>query len=457
MVRAYWILLASVLLFIPCASLADELNLKLEYAPAPVDNPLKGLVPYQGDVRARFPHSLEFNYVPYSDIVKGYDEFNWGPLESMLDDIASRGHQAVIRIFLEYPGRESAIPRFLIADGLKVTKWQLDDGSRNYVETPDYENKNLRSSLTTFIRAFGKKYDGDPRLGFITAGLLGHWGEWHTHPRADLFASKTVQQEVMAAYESSFKATHVLLRYPAGNNDAIARNDDRDFGYHDDSFAWSTLDTGKRADSWFYMTKLRRAGAGAETKWKERVIGGEIRPEAWGSVFDENPRDKRIQNMRLCIEDTHVTWLMDSGMFEKQQSADRIRRAEESVRQMGYELYASAVKVGKVTDQHVSISLNVENRGVAPFYYNWQPEWGLLKDNEPARVFPASGKLTEVLPDTVGVEWSDHLDLRGITSGTYDFAVRVANPLKSGKPVRFANKSQDPVSGWLILGEIDVP
>ena len=41
----------------------------LEYAPAPVDNPLKGLVPYEADVRTLFPHSLEFNYLAYSAMV----------------------------------------------------------------------------------------------------------------------------------------------------------------------------------------------------------------------------------------------------------------------------------------------------------------------------------------------------------------------------------------------------
>lgn len=42
---------------------------------------------------------------------------------------------------------------------------------------PDYENKTFRQSMKNFIEDFGKKYDGDGRLGFITLGLLGFWGE----------------------------------------------------------------------------------------------------------------------------------------------------------------------------------------------------------------------------------------------------------------------------------------
>jgi hypothetical protein len=128
----------------------------LEYAQAPVDNPLKGLVPYQADERMMFPHTLEFNYLPYSALVKGYDEFDWQPLEKLLDDIASRGHQAVFRIVLEYPDKKEVIPDFLVKDGLKVTRWVYTENKPPApIETPDYEDKNLRRSLKSFIAALG--------------------------------------------------------------------------------------------------------------------------------------------------------------------------------------------------------------------------------------------------------------------------------------------------------------
>ena len=247
--------------------IAGESRQPLEYCPAPVDNPLKGLVPYQADVRDKFPHSLEFNYLPYSALVKGYDDFDWNPLEKMLDNIASRGHQAVFRIYLEYPKKTGAIPDFLIQDGLKIHKY-VNTNTKPLPpaqeETPDYENKNLQRSMKNFIAALGQKYDGDPRIGFVTAGLLGAWGEWHNYPRDDLFASKTVQLEVVEAYEAAFKVTPVLLRYPAGKEDhQHAQNSDRKFGYHDDSFAWATLHTGRKGDEWFYMTALKAAIATA--------------------------------------------------------------------------------------------------------------------------------------------------------------------------------------------------
>jgi hypothetical protein len=433
------------LLLALCAG-ADPVRAPLEYAPAPVDNPLKGLVPYEADVRDKFPHSLEFNYLPLSALQTGYDEFDWKPLERMLDGIAA----------LEYPGKKNVIPAFLLKDGLKVHKY-LNTNTQPLppaeVETPDYEDKNLRRALKSFVAALGKKYDGDPRLGFITAGLLGTWGEWHTYPKSELFASKAVQTEVLDAYEAAFKVTPVLLRYPAGAKDPHkAPTATRKFGYHDDSFAWATLHTGKKGDEWFYLTALKAAGPAAEARWKTHPIGGEIRPEAWGKVFDENPGDKQVQNFRRCVEETHATWLMDSGMFEKKQAAARVKRAEDEVRRMGYEFHAPGVTLGTAGGK-LSVKLEVENRGVAPFYYDWKPEFALIADKKVVKSFAGTGKLTGLLPGDKPRVWAEEFDATGVPTGTYTVAVRVPNPLPKGNALRFANATQDrDVPGWLSLG-----
>ncbi len=445
----------ALLLGLFCGAEAPPLR-TLEYSPGPADNPLKGLVPYAGTHAGKFPHSMEFNYLPFSALVVGPQRHDWRALEKLLDDIASRRHQAVVRIYLEYPGKKNVIPEFLVAGGLKVHKYRYTETQPEPpapIETPDYANPALRKELQAFVAAFGAKYDGDPRLAYVTAGLLGTWGEWHTYPRTELFAKKDVQAEVMDAYAAAFRKTPVLLRYPAGDRDeAHAANAERPFGYHDDSFAWATLDTGRHQDDWFFVPALKAAGPAALAKWQTQPIGGEIRPEAWGKVFDEKPpTDKRIQNFRRCVDETHATWQMDSGMFNKPQSAARIKNGIAEVRRMGYDLHVAKAGVAR-EGAGVRIAVELENRGVAPLYYDWPLEYGALDAaGKLLKTFPAAGKAAGLLPGAPARTWTD--TVAEIPANATQLALRVKNPLPTGLPVRFANREQDAVApGWLVLG-----
>jgi hypothetical protein len=434
------------------AESADSATVELEYKPAPVNNPLKGLVPYAGDRSKWFPHSMEFSYLPLSALVKDDGIHDWQPLETLLNDIASRGHQAVFRIYLEYPGKTDVVPPYLVEGGLEMHRWKDED--KKWVETPDYANAQLRECLSDLVVELGRRYDGDPRIGFITAGLLGTWGEWHTYPREDLFAKRDVQAEVMEAYEAAFEKTPILLRYPAGNDHwQIANNAERPFGYHDDSFAWATLHTGKKKDEWFYMTEL--ANAGALDKWKTQPIGGEIRPEAWGQVFDEHPKNKRIQDFAECVKVTHASWLMDSGLFEKKTYSDaRAARAKALVCKMGYEFHVSKLRWA-MADDAILVRTTIENRGVAPFYHAWPIEIAVLsRTGDILSTARNHQTLKGILPGRP-TEWTHAV--MPARDGTV-LALRIDNPLKNGVPLRFANTTQDQhAKGWLSLAVIRDP
>jgi hypothetical protein len=432
----------------------------LEYAPAPVDNPLKGLVPYADLQKDLFPHSMEFSYLPLSALVVGKNDHDWAPLEKLLAGIAGRGNQAVFRVYLEYPGRKDVIPKYLVEGGLKVHRY-LNTNTQplppKEVETPDYSDVNLRACLRSFVAALGGKYDGDARIGFITAGLLGTWGEWHTWPREDLWAGKPVQKEVMDAYEAAFKRTPVLLRYPAGEGeDDLAPNAARPFGYHDDSFAWATLDTGRKSDDWFYLARIKRSGKESRDKWKTWPIGGEVRPEAWGEVFDTRPKRKEIQDFETCVKETHATWLMDSGMFSnKTWSEERRRRAEGLVRKMGYEFHVPGVTVRR-DGASIDVAVEIENRGVAPFYYDWPARFVLLgADGKPVRTFPGKGTLRGLLPGDPARVWKERFDVAGVASGTYRLTLEIPNPMPGGRVLRLANREQGPEG--LVLAPVTRP
>jgi hypothetical protein len=421
----------------------------LDYAPAPPDNPLKGFAPYVGQARD-FPHSLEFWYLPLDKLMRGPDTYDWEPLEALLRQVGQRGCHLVLRVYLEFQGKPSGVPRFLLDGGLKVRCFDraeqplpgLDGAFR---AIPDYEDQRLRAALKAFIAALGRRYDGDPRLAFLTAGLLGNWGEWHDHPHNMLFASKAVQTEVMAAYEAAFTSTPVLLRYPAGERDgAYAPNHTRRLGYHDDSFGWATLPTGKPAESWFFVPRLTRAGEQAQARWRTQPIAGETRPELWPGLWDEPSSSPPGQGFRECVEATHATWLMDSSIARRLTPAQR-ERAIAGARRLGYEFWVATADLTPG-----ALALTVVNRGVAPFYADWPLELALLADGKLAATWRPGWKLTGLLPgETRRWEWREALPGRG------KLLVRVVSPLPGGKPLRFANAAQDrDLAGWLTVGEV---
>jgi hypothetical protein len=123
---------------------------------------------------------------------------------------------------------------------------------------------------------------------------------------------------------------------------------------------------------------------------------------------------------------------------------------------MGYEFHVLAVTVSPATNGTLAIKVELENRGVAPFYYDWPVEFGLLgTDGSVIKTFNGAGKLTGLLPGDTPRVWDEELALQGVKAGTYKLALRIPNPLPQGMPVRFANETQDQhASGWLTLTTI---
>lgn len=413
---------------------------ELSYRPAPVDNPLRGLVPFvSASGKDHFPHSMEFRYFSLRDLVSAPGRYDWSAVEETLREVSERGNQLIFRVFCEYPGKGLHVPGFLVEGGLKITEWKDHAGVTNH--TPDYSNPDLRELLVDFIGAMGEKFDGDPRIAFVTAGILGKWGEWHNHPREGLWAGKEVQLEVMAQLEESFRRTHVLLRYPVGEPSPLyAANAGRPFGYHDDSFAWATLETGKKKDNWYFETALKAAGA--DGNWRRFPVGGEIRPELWANSFTSRWHPE-AQDFNACVQRTHASWLMDSGLFDKRFPLDEERRqtALFEASHLGYELYVREAKWEKEY-----LYLTVDNLGVAPFYYNWSVELQVVDGTR--MNFNPEWDVRMVLPGKP-VVWQSRVPRAPA------YRVRVVNPMGGGKPLRFANEEQG--EEWLEIQMVKRP
>lgn len=420
----------------------------LEYRPGPNTNPLKGFMPFAKYYRApgyrpAFPHSLEWVYVPLNALMTGDETFTFEQgLEPILTAVQSRGHQVCLRVYLDYPAQPSGIPDFLRAQGLALRPYQVFGGGT----CPDYRNPRLIAALERFVQAFGARYDGDARIGFITAGLIGFWGEWHTYPYngvdepEDWMPTVADQERILEAYVTAFRHTHILVRYPLPASLGLS------LGYHDDSFAWSTIGS----DPWCFQRLLEAANR--TERWRTLPIGGELRPELQNGIWEESPPDE-AEDFAVAVQATHASWLINQGVFrpEFQPTGAAFARALAAHRQLGYELHVRTVGMA-AADRGLNLTLRLENRGVAPFYYDWPVQIGRVYPgaSHPDDVVEMPWRLRDVLPGPV-VTWAGRVPWDSAQS-RFRIVLRVANPMPEGVPFAFANREQDQdLPGWLTL------
>ncbi len=435
-----------------------------------------------------FPHGMEWFYVPLCNLMDGSDSFTFDSgLEPQLNSIAGRGHQAVFRVYLDYPGRFSGIPQFLLKDGLIVRSYTFFGNTPGMSLSPDYDDPRLVSALDNFIRAFGQRYDGDPRIGFITIGLIGFWGEWHTWPmdgstqetsllKAQLdpkeenwMPSDAVQLSILKAYDAAFDKTRLLIRYPMVKPASQDAEPGRripylsttlNIGYHDDSFAYETL-YGK---DWYFMGKMEWRGA--LDKWKTEPIGGELRPEVQLGIWMDPPRNN-IEDFSAAVDGSHASWLIAHAIFTSstmRPGSDIYERALAGARRLGYEFYVSAVRLyDAAPNLPFQMELRLQNTGVAPFYYNWPVQLGVLDASQKlVAVWDTPWRLDQVLPPAADpsrqyTEWQYAQPDHALRPGAYTLLLRVVNPLPNGYALKFANATQDQdVENWLTLGAFTV-
>ncbi|MFF3350862.1 DUF4832 domain-containing protein [Streptomyces sp. NPDC002779] len=458
---------------------------QLPYAPGPLDNPLKGFAVFQDQVGENpYPHSIEWVYLSLSEVIndpKNCRKLDFTLLEEHLDRAAAGGNQVAMRFYMNYPGGSGTHPENGLPPCLKDSVdmrwdefWKLDH--------PDYDNPKLMATLENFIDKLGRRYDGDPRLGYLTLGLIGLWGEWHTWPydtdTADGYPnympSLANQRKVIGWMDRAFDTTMVEARYPELADGAVKN---ADFGLHDDSFCFIeggkgvTLPESMGGAPWSQMAGVLRAGM--ENRWTTNSMGGEVRPEIQPRAFENWPTGNGadVDDMKACIELEHSTWKINHYGVNNYAHDDP--KVAEAVRLMGYELHATKAHFKTEARDRLDVGVTVENLGVAPFYYNWPVEIGLRdRTGRVVRTWETSWDLRKIQPLKIRAfpDWQTdetHLpfghpqyfqtgvDLNRVESGDYQVVMRVVNPLPTGKKLRFANAAQGE-DGWLSLGHVKV-
>eukprot|EP01084_Bolivina_argentea_P011574 21631_1 len=315
------------------------------------NNAFKGFVgSINWGIDSSFPISMEFHYIALTDVMTNLNSFTWETgLEPLLNATRDRNRHSIIRFYIDYPGKPTAVPQFLIDDGLQFDSYSDYGGG----QSPDYSDTNLKSALINFITALGNQYDGDKRIAVIQLGLLGFWGEWHTYPHESWEWDDLYANDIMNAWNNAFSDTQLNVRYPS--LDSIKYR----LGYHDDSFAYATFDISDTPLTWFFYSQLKNATA--TEKWTSNIIGGEIYPDLQSTIFESTYTVEQFaQKWELCVNITHSTYMLNSYAFEgtgyNENNGD-YNRALVAMRKLGYFIYLDYVTINILENNNVNMNV----------------------------------------------------------------------------------------------------
>lgn len=454
MKRVFYTLFFFILFFIPFTGCTSELfaqtgnnAISLSYSKYSSVNPLKGFCPYYASSYSDslIPFSLEWFYVPLKTLRDTGTSYDFSYIDTILTKISSRGHQAVFRVYIDYPGKGDEVPQFIKNQGIPLYTYTYQKTVNGIEQTltgcyPDFSDDRMISILTDFIKQFGAKYDGDNRVAFITCGLVGHWGEWHISKNKDANGNQigmpTAEQQALLfkTYAESFTHTKVMARYP--NSPGLP--DFSAIGFHDDSLTEDTINSLKTSD---FCTRM--ATAGLTDRWKTGVIGGEFRPENQEPFIDGTKYKDYYQDYDDCMNAVHLTWLLFSKAFDKSLTSAQKTMLWNASNAMGYDLTVTSASALCTASPNaagtLTASVTIENKGIAPFYYDWPVKLALLSGNTIIKEWTTDWKLTSV-ESGGSATFTGTYTLDGTAySGTYTLAVQVQNPLETGIELHFSN------------------
>ncbi len=394
---------------LPCTLVAAALWWAAVVASAAPAFPFKGIVLWPDEARDH-PEladaiSLEFSYVTPSSLVKdanpdGVPIIDWKPLEKLLDSVASRGHQAILRFRYAYPGEKlpefpgkrgaTGVPKYIKALPSYHETFSQNPGGDGPTYYPDWSHPALADFTMRFFRAFAERYDADPRLAFLEVGF-GHWGEYHTHGTevklGKNFPSKAFQKSFMEMLSGAMRETPWLVSIDAAQTKYSDLADNPglaalSFGLFDDSFMHEEheIAQGEGWNEHFW----RRFGP---DRWRRAPCGGEI------SYYDKrdqreflSPKGLYGVTWKQAAAKYHITFMIGNDSVTGKFATPK--RLLEAAAECGY-----AFRLADARTEGNALIAEIANDGVAPLYHNASP--AVETQNGEIR---AAGTLAGLLP-----------------------------------------------------------
>lgn len=376
-----WLLLSVV----SGVSLADELRPVSLKAITTNVQPMTGIVLWNTNGEAATaPIQLEYCYLGYDDIVRERGRYHWEPVERLLNEVAGRGHQAIIRWHDTYVGKPTRVPAYIKAlPDYRETTARSENKRTGF---PDWSHPELQSFVLEFFTQFAQKYDRDPRLAFVQTGF-GLWAEYHIYDGpmtlGKTFPSIEYQTRFAQHLATCFHETPWMISVDAAGDHAPFAEDaalrQLRFGLFDDSFNHARH-VEENEPNWDRFGRDR---------WQTSPGGGEFSffadKDQKAALAAKGPYGIPFEEQAAKF---HISFMIGDGQPEYQ-PAERIREAG---RACGYRF-----RVTKFAASATQTAGTITNTGIAPIYYDAYPAvYGVRSTTTLKGLLPGQSRSFEV-------------------------------------------------------------
>lgn len=321
--------------------------------------PMTGIVLWSDNSSAaKHPDAitLEYRYCGYNEVVNPEGEYDFSKIDQILDEIAKRNHQAVLRFYFCYVGKETTVPEFIRSrDDYNETVGRSEKKKTHFC---DWSNQALQEFTFDFYSKFAKRYDNDSRIAFLQTGF-GLWAEFHIYDGPNLlgktFPSKEYQAKFLKHMDQQFTNLHWSISIDSADYDYTPLEDNDElhslnFGLFDDSFLCKQHSK-ENAVNWKIL--------GLE-RWKRQPAGGEFSyynmKDQKNALAKNGPNDVSFEE---ATKQFHISYMIGNDQ-PRHSTIERITAAGMAT---GYRFRVTSAAV-----KNDELRLRVTNNGVAPIY-----------------------------------------------------------------------------------------
>ena len=354
-----------------------------------------GLYEWYGKNELTLPETPAHSYrrFVWKELEPSEGQYDFSQIEEALRKARASHQRFGFRVMACWSEMGAVVPNYLVRsmpNGFWFSSSASSDKPDTYV--PDWNSTHFLSRARSLLSALGKRFDGDPAIGWVDIGLYGNWGEWHTagfpyrqRPQASP-ATLASKKSIIDAHFAAFPKTRLLMMTDDPEGLGYALSLSPGIGMRRDSLG----------DKWFAegMEADMRVSELVGERWKTAPFVTEFYAPSPPNMLSV-AKEQVVRYHVAMVGNGNTTKKFGEMPFEDQALLTHIHALAGPNFLIGHPKIKPSFEIGAVT-----VDFDISNRGNVPAYDSWDARCLLRRiDGEVITSISTALDLRKLLPD----------------------------------------------------------